>query len=394
MKKKLTIGIVGAGYVGYSLALLYAEKNKVILNEIDSKKLEKLKKNIPLIESSEIKKYLTRGGKNLSFSSDLMKTAIKSDIIFIALPTNFNNKVRSFDTSIIESVINKLLEVKHNLTVVIKSTVPIGFTEKLISKHKNKNIMFSPEFLREGKSIRDNLFPDRLIIGSLANKDKRKSISKVMESIVLKKNIQCIEMLPSDAEAVKLFSNSYLAMRVSFFNELDSLCLKNNLDSKSIIHGVSLDKRIGNFYNNPSFGFGGYCLPKDLQQMESHFKNIPNNILIESINSSNKQRIQHIVDSVLKYKPKIVGICGVQMKAGSDNYRESPSLKVAHALKKQLIKVIIYEDKIPFNDDNFESTDDLDYFDKTCDIILHNRTNEISKKLKTRTFTRDIFNRD
>ena len=254
--------------------------------------------------------------------------------------------------------------------------------------------MFSPEFLREGKSIRDNLFPDRLIIGSLANKDKRKSISKVMESIVLKKNIQCIEMLPSDAEAVKLFSNSYLAMRVSFFNELDSLCLKNNLDSKSIIHGVSLDKRIGNFYNNPSFGFGGYCLPKDLQQMESHFKNIPNNILIESINSSNKQRIQHIVDSVLKYKPKIVGICGVQMKAGSDNYRESPSLKVAHALKKQLIKVIIYEDKIPFNDDNFESTDDLDYFDKTCDIILHNRTNEISKKLKTRTFTRDIFNRD
>lgn len=394
MKNNLKISIIGAGYVGYSLGLLYGEKNKVLINEIDHEKLEKLKKGTPLIKGGGIKKYLSLCKHNLSFSSDLSKAAKKTDLAFIALPTNFNEKKNRFDTSLIESVVKKLIEDNPRLIIIIKSTVPIGFTEKLIKKHKNKNIMFSPEFLREGKSIRDNLYPDRVILGSVADKKICKKILGILTSIVLKKNLTVIEMSPRDAEAVKLLSNTYLAMRVAFFNELDSLSLKNNLDSKSIVSGISLDKRIGEFYNNPSFGFGGYCLPKDTKQMESHFKNTNNRQLIESINHSNNSRINFIVESILNLKPKIVGVYGVEMKAGSDNLRESTSLKVAEGLKQKLIKIIIFDDKKLLSDYDFKVTDDLSFFDSACDIIILNRIDKISKNFKTKTFSRDIFNRD
>tara|TARA_B100000035_G_scaffold70904_1_gene58272 strand:+ start:13428 stop:14612 length:1185 start_codon:yes stop_codon:yes gene_type:complete len=394
MKNNPKISIIGAGYVGYSLALLYAEKNKVLINEIDNEKLEKLKKGIPLIKGKGIKKYLSLAKYNLSFSSDLSKTAKKSDLAFIALPTNFNEKKNRFDTSLIESVVKKLIESNPNIIIIIKSTIPIGFTEKLIKKHKNKNIMFSPEFLREGKSIRDNLYPDRVILGSVADQIVRKKILGIFRGIVLKKNLSVIEMNPSDAEAVKLLSNTYLAMRVAFFNELDSLSLNNNLDSKSIICGISLDKRIGDFYNNPSFGFGGYCLPKDTKQMGSHFINTNNRQIIESINHSNNSRINFIVESIIDLKPKIVGVYGVEMKAGSDNLRESTSLKVAEGLKQRSIKTIIFDDKELLINSNFEVTNDLSLFDSVCDIIILNRIDKISKSFKTKTFSRDIFNRD
>ena len=394
MKNNLKISIIGAGYVGYSLALLYGEKNKVLLNEINNEKLEKLKKGIPLIKGAGIKKYLSLCKYNLSFTSNLSSTAKKSDLAFIALPTNFIEEKNKFDTSLVESVVKKLIEINPNLIIIIKSTIPIGFTEKLIKRHNNKNIMFSPEFLREGKSIRDNLYPDRVILGSLADKVIRNRILKIFRSIVLKKNLTVIEMNPREAEAVKLLSNTYLAMRVAFFNELDSLSFNNNLDSKSIINGISLDKRIGEFYNNPSFGFGGYCLPKDVKQMESHFKNTNNRQLIESINHSNNSRINFIVESIINLKPKIVGIYGLGMKAGSDNIRESTSLKVAEGLKRKSINIIIFEDKELFSNCDFEVTNDLNHFDSICDVIIVNRINKISKKFNTKIFSRDIFNRD
>ena len=393
MKNNPIISIIGAGYVGYSLALLYAEKNKVLLNEIDNKKLDKLKNGSPLIAGKGINKYLSLSKNNLSFTSDLSETG-KSDIVFIALPTNFNEKTNRFDTTLIESVVKKLIKLNPKLIIVIKSTIPIGFTEKLIKKHNNKNIMFSPEFLREGKSIRDNLYPDRVILGSLANKTIRKTTLGIFKSIVLKKNPDFIEMNPSDAEAVKLLSNTYLAMRVAFFNELDSLCLNNSLSSKNIIQGMSLDKRIGDYYNNPSFGFGGYCLPKDTKQMEIHFKNTKNRQLIESINHSNRSRINSIIESIMNLKPSVVGIYGIEMKSGSDNYRESSSLKVAEALKQRSIRVIIFDDKKLISNSDFEVTNNLSLFDSTCDIIILNRLNKISKNFKTKTFSRDIFNRD
>ena len=387
----MKIAIVGTGYVGLSLATLISKKYEVIALDIDTKKVELINKKISPIKDKEIEDYLLNKKLKLKATISQEEAFLNADIIIIATPTNYDHIKDSFDTSSVEDVIGNIQIYNKTALIVIKSTIPIGFTDKIRSKYKNSNIIFSPEFLRESKALYDNLFPARIVIGGISEAAQEFAKILVESAIKNKDQIPVLFMSSKEAEAVKLFSNTYLAMRVAFFNELDSFSESNKLNTKKIIEGVSLDNRVGNFYNNPSFGYGGYCLPKDSKQLLANYKDIPNKI-ITAVVESNQTRKEFIANSILSRSPKIVGIYRLIMKEGSDNFRESAILDIIDMLLKNDISIVVYEPLVKNLELNKVSImNNLDIFTEKSDVILANRmTNEL-ENFKDKVYSRDLF---
>lgn len=384
MFKKVVI--IGAGYVGTSLAVLFSQNHKVVLIDKDNQKIDNFKDGKSPIEDKLIQEFLDTKELNLQMSSSLEKNIINSDLAILCLPTNYDEEKHNFDTSIIESVIKELAKLNYSQPILIKSTVPIGFTSNMRKKFKDLDIIFSPEFLREGNALLDNIKPSRIIVGS-----DTKTGSKIAELFLseAKNSPDLFIMTSSEAEAVKLFSNSFLAMRVAFFNELDSFCISNDLNSKSIIDGVCGDSRIGDVYNNPSFGYGGYCLPKDTKQLVSSFKDTPQ-IIFDAVINSNSTRKKFIVKKILEEKPSCVGVYRLIMKQGSDNFRESAIFDVIDSIKKNGIKILIFE---PLVDEleGYEITNSIDVLKNNSDLIISNRRPNEKALLDSKIFTRDVF---
>ncbi len=387
----MMISVIGAGYVGLSLAVLISQKYNVILFDVDEEKINKIKNNISPIKDKDIQKYLSSKKLKLKISNDRKKAFKNSDYVIVATPTNYDKTKGLFDTTIVRKVISEALSINKNVSVVIKSTVPLGFTNLMKKKHKTNNIYFSPEFLREGKALYDNLYPSRIVIGDRSRASEKfaeilKSCSKYN-----KKEIDCFFMSTKEAEAVKLFSNTFLAMRVSFFNELDTFSQVHQLSTKNIIEGVCSDKRIGNYYNNPSFGYGGYCLPKDTKQLLRNYDKVPNN-LIKAIIESNETRKEFITKIVMNKKPKSVGIYKLAMKTNSDNFRESAVNDIIAKLIKNKIQVNLYEPDLKMKIDNINLISNFHEFIKMSDVILANRLTPELNDIKNKIFTRDIYN--
>lgn len=386
----MKITVVGAGYVGLSLATLLSLKNKVNILEIVESKVDMINNRISPIADQEIGSYFKRENLNLEATSNYYEALDNSDLIVIATPTNYDEITHNFDTSSIEYVLDYISERSLEIPVIIKSTIPLGYTDKIKQKYKKSNICFSPEFLREGKALYDNLYPSRIIVGS---SDKYAlTFANLLRDASLNKNVEILTMSNKEAEAVKLFSNTYLAMRVSFFNELDTFAEINDLNTHNIIKGVSLDPRIGEGYNNPSFGYGGYCLPKDTKQLLSNFKDIPQT-LVTAIVNSNQVRKEHIATQLINKNPKTVGIYRLTMKKGSDNFRDSAVFDIMNNLKNHGVEIIVYEPTISdksFKD--FKIENEINTFIDKCDIILSNRIDNLLKDYSHKVYTRDIFN--
>ncbi len=382
------IAIIGAGYVGISLAALLASKFKIVIHDIDSKKIELIKKNQSTVKDDLINDYLKENSANIEATTRSSKSYKNADIVIIAVSSDFNETSNSFDTSQIDSVVSDILSENQNSLIVIKSTLPIGHTKFLQIKHNNKDIIFSPEFLREGSALKDNLYPSRIIVGD--ESEYSEEFSKILADCS-NNAIQPILISSSEAESVKLFSNAYLAMRVSFFNEVDTFAISNKLNSENIINGISLDHRIGDSYNNPSFGYGGYCLPKDTKQLESNFKKVPQE-LISSITKSNKTRKDFIADYILKKKPTRIGFYRLVMKKDSDNFRSSPSYSIIKRLMNSGLDVVLFEPLIKSDSYlDIEIIEDLEEFKKTCDLIATNRLDDRLNDVTHKCFSRDIF---
>ena len=388
----MKISIAGIGYVGLSNAILLSQKNTVVAFDISPKRVEQLNNNISPVDDKEIKDYLLNKKLNLSATLDKNKAFDDSDFIIIATPTNYDIETNFFNTDSVESLISDIRVTNPNAMIIIKSTVPVGFTEEMKIKFNCDDILFSPEFLREGRALYDNLYPSRIIIGAKSNKAKK--FLSLIKKATLKKDVEVLLTQSTEAEAIKLFSNTYLAMRVAYFNELDTYSESHELNTKDIITGVSSDPRIGNHYNNPSFGYGGYCLPKDTKQLKAHYKDIPNS-LVSAIVDANSTRKDFIADSVIKRNPKVVGIYRLIMKAGSDNYRESSVQGVMKRIKAKGIEVIIYEpiinDKAFFNSKVIKN---LNKFKEISDIIVANRITDEIKDVESKVYTRDLFETD
>ena len=388
------ITIIGAGYVGYSLALLLAKRNIVKVIDIDETKIDLINKSQPVIKDGYIEKYLLDNKLKISATNNKEDAYKEAEFIVIATPTDYDPDSNSFNTSAVDCVIDEAIKHNPSATIIIKSTVPVGYTEKLKRKLNTKKIIFSPEFLREGQSLKDNLFPSRVIVG--AKNEKAKLFAELLVENIKKKkeDVSILFTDSSEAEAIKLFSNTYLAMRVAFFNELDTYCESLDLNSKQIIEGVSLDPRVGNYYNNPSFGYGGYCLPKDTKQLLANYKEVPNN-LIQAIVSANSTRKDFIAESILKKKPKIVGVYKLSMKKESDNFRSSSIQGVMKRIKAKGVQVIVYEPSI---DDKFfynsEIVKDLDSFKQRADVVISNRFSEELADIEEKVYTRDLFRKD
>ena len=385
------ITIIGSGYVGISMATLLAQKNKVTAFDVDIERVNLINDKKSTVKDDLIETYLEKYSENIQATSDPDIAFKNPDLIIIATPTNYDEDKKHFDTSSIEVVIEQAVKRDYLGPILIKSTIPVGYTRKLNSMYKN-NIMFSPEFLREGNALEDNLYPSRIIISS--DCEDAKVITSLLNDATVNKDTSVLFMSPEEAESVKLFANSFLAMRVSYFNELDSYAMSNNLNTQNIIDGVSLDKRIGAYYNNPSFGYGGYCLPKDTKQLESNFGEVPQS-LISSIVESNKLRKDFITKEIIKLKPKAVGIYRLSMKEGSDNYRHSAIIDIMHSLNSEGIEIFIYEPIIMTK--HFNSIlviSDLNDFKARCDLIICNRSSELLHDVKDKIFTRDVFNSD
>ncbi len=389
---KMRITVVGAGYVGTSLAVLLAQNNCVKIIDILDEKVSMINnKESPIIDA-DISYYLRNKELNLTATTDKSAALFDAEIIIIATPTNYDEKINYFDTSSVDNTIELSLKLNPSALIVIKSTVPVGFTESARKRFNSSNIIFSPEFLREGKALFDNLNPSRIIIGG-----KGKRAEKFAELLIESADNSSIPILfmgSTEAEAVKLFSNTFLAMRVTFFNELDTFAEIRGIDAKSIINGVSLDPRIGSHYNNPSFGYGGYCLPKDTKQLLANYKDVPSN-LIQAIVDSNRTRKDHIADMIMRKEPKVVGIFRLTMKKDSDNYRHSSIQGVMKRIKAKGIRVIVYEptlkDKTFFNSDVVNNLTD---FVSISDIIVTNRFDPMLEGVKHKVYTRDLFNID
>tara|TARA_X000000368_G_scaffold142660_1_gene112373 strand:+ start:92 stop:1273 length:1182 start_codon:yes stop_codon:yes gene_type:complete len=393
VSKKRLITIIGSGYVGMSLSVLLSKgNNHVKILEIDKDKVKKINDGLSTVRDELIEKHLAKDKSSISATLDPKEALTDADYFIVATPTNYDEKTNKFDTESVKSTVEKILKFSKNGTIIIKSTIPIGYTEYLKEEFKTNRIIFSPEFLREGNALYDNLYPSRIIIGD--NSQTAVSFAEMLKSLSLKKSTKIIYMSSREAEAVKLFSNTYLAMRVAFFNELDSFAMENKLQTLNLISGISEDPRIGNFYNNPSFGYGGYCLPKDTKQLLANYKNIPQNI-IQAIVESNSTRKDYIVKEILKYKPKMIGIYQLAMKSGSDNFRSSSILSIIERIKKHNIPMIIYENQIldkSFNGVNIEK--DLHIFKNSCDLIITNRITDDLSDVVDKVFTRDLFGYD
>ena len=386
----MKIVVIGAGYVGLSNAVLLAQKNQVKLIDIDIKKILLLNQNKSPIKDSLIQKYLSTKKLSLSYNSELCDDLRSTEVIIIATPTNFNSKTKSFNTVTIESILFDLQQKKFSNLVIIRSTVPIGFTERIKKKYPNFELAFFPEFLREGEALKDSLYPTRIICGSKSR--RAKNFLKILKESSMKKNINTLITSPTEAESIKLFSNMYLALRISFFNELDSLAISKNLNSEEIIKGVSMDPRIGDYYNNPSFGYGGYCLPKDTKQLKQNFKNKPQKLIHATI-QANTTRKKFITSQILKINATTIGVYRISMKQGSDNWRESSIIDIIKLLKKKGKKIIIYEPYISKKEFlGFSIVNNITIFKNKSNIIITNRMHKDLDSIKNKVFTRDIFN--
>jgi len=383
------ITVVGSGYVGMSLAVLLAQHNDVTILDIDPSRVHKVNTKQSTVVDKEIESFLAE--KELSLMATIDKQAAYKDASFIviATPTNYDPETNCFDTRSVDSVVDDALTINTNALVVIKSTIPVGHTKYLQQKYDTNRVIFSPEFLREGQALKDNLYPSRIIVGSQL--DAAKDFSGLLVQSAMKEEIETLFIRSTEAEAVKLFANTYLAMRVSFFNELDSYALAHDLDTKSIINGVCLDHRIGDGYNNPSFGYGGYCLPKDTKQLLANYDQVPQN-LIQAIVSSNITRKDFVAEEILKLKPKVVGFHRLVMKEGSDNFRSSAIQGIMKRIKAKGVEVVIFEptlhEKTFFSSRVLENIDD---FKRQSDIIVANRRSDDLEDVRQKCFSRDLF---
>ena len=402
----MKIAVAGTGYVGLSLAVLLSQHNDVFAYDINSKKIDLIRKRISPIQDKEIEEYLATKALHLHPTNDQNEAYSDADFVILAVPTNYDPKKNFFDTSAVESAIQAVLSVNRNAYLVIKSTIPVGYTENIKKRFDYNKIFFSPEFLRESKALYDNLYPSRIIVGfnqhDLNATEQANIFASLLQQGAIKQNIPVLFMNPTEAEAVKLFANTYLALRVAYFNELDTYALVKGLDTKSIIDGVCLDPRISNFYNNPSFGYGGYCLPKDTKQLLANYAEVPEN-LIQAIVDSNRTRKDFIADEILRrigYDPsnaesKTVGIYRLTMKSNSDNFRQSSIQGVMKRIKAKGVKVVVYEPT--YHDKDFYGSDvlnDLAEFKQKCDLIVANRFSQQLNDVLYKVFTRDLFQRD